>query len=95
MNLSLDYDGTYTRDPGTWDRVIQVFREAGHKVYVVTMRRDVLQESEEVKYQLHDKVDGIFFTGRLAKQPFMFSKGISIDVWIDDMPFFVNTNAAC
>ena len=32
MHLALDYDNTYTRDPKTWDKVISIFRQAGHKV---------------------------------------------------------------
>ena len=32
------------------------------------------------------KVAKIYFTGRLAKRPFMLAKGIKIDVWIDDYP---------
>ncbi len=64
-------------------------------VYLVTMRYDVPYEADEVREALRDKVDGFFFTGRKAKQKFMFDQGISIDVWIDDMPFFVLNDAAC
>jgi DNA-binding LacI/PurR family transcriptional regulator len=93
VNLSLDFDGTYTRDPETWNNVVALFRAAGHKVYVVTMRYDNENEGTAVRSALEGKVDGIYFTGRKAKAPFMFEQGISIDVWLDDIPFFVDNNA--
>lgn len=52
------------------------------------------QEGKEVEEALTKRVDGIFFTGRKGKQKFMFDRGISIDVWIDDMPIFVVQDAA-
>lgn len=92
MNVALDYDGTYTRDPWAWNGVIRVLKNLNHKVYVVTMRHEG-HEGDEVRKFLEGRVDGIFFTSRKAKQPFMFQQGISIDVWIDDIPFFVNNDA--
>jgi hypothetical protein len=50
-------------------------------------------EGRDVREALQNKVDGIFFTSRKAKQPFMFERGISIDVWLDDIPYFVNNHA--
>ncbi len=91
MNLSLDYDNTYTRDPKTWNDVIDLFQAAGHNVYVVTMRTK--EEGKPVIEALANRVEGIFFTARKAKQNFMFDRGISIDVWLDDTPYFVNNDA--
>jgi hypothetical protein len=67
-------------------------RAAGHNIYVVTMR-DEKNEGHEVKEELASKVNAIYFTARKAKASFMFDKGISIDVWIDDMPTFIAVNA--
>jgi hypothetical protein len=92
MNIALDYDQTYTRDPKTWNEVIDTFQAGGHNVYVVTMRNSE-GESKPVKEALANRVEGIFFTNRKAKQTFMFDRGISIDVWIDDTPYFVNNDA--
>lgn len=93
MNVSLDFDNTYTRDPETWDEVVKLFRAKGHKVYVVTMRYLDGWEDIPVTKALKDKVDGIFFTSRKAKKSFMFNEGISIDVWLDDIPYFVDNDA--
>ena len=91
MNLSLDYDNTYTRDPKFWNDFITIAKMNGHNVYCVTMR--YLEEGHDVVNDLKDRVDGIYFTSRMAKEKFMYDAGISIDVWIDDMPFFVVNDA--
>lgn len=91
MNISLDYDNTYTRDPAYWDKFIALTRQYCHTVYCVTMRYP--SEGDDVIKNLEGKVSDIFFTSRQAKKDFMFSKGICIDVWIDDMPFFIDNSA--
>jgi len=91
MNLSLDYDNTYTRDNVFWDTFIDSAKRHGHKVYVVTMRTPA--EGDEVVKYLGHQVEHIYFTSRKNKHDFMFAQGISIDVWIDDMPFFILNDA--
>ena len=93
MFIALDFDNTYSRDPEFWNTVIASAQHAGHEVYCVTMRNEGY-ESREVREALANKVDGIFFTDRKAKQPYMFARGICIDVWIDDNPIWINTDAA-
>lgn len=92
MNISLDYDNTYTRDPKAWDAFIDLMRGRGHYVYCVTMRSS--SEGTQVFYDLTGKVDNIFFTNRQAKKDYMFEQGIPIDVWVDDMPLFCVEDAA-
>lgn len=84
MNIGLDYDDTYTRHPLMWDKVIDVMRKAGHKVYIVTWRSE--SECVEVYEALDGKVHGVYSSDRRAKQAYMYSQGILIDVWIDDNP---------
>lgn len=84
MNIGLDYDDTYTRDPDMWNRVIAHMRGRNHKVYVVTWRSE--SESMEIYTYLTTRVDGIYPTNRKAKEKFMYAQGIRIDVWIDDNP---------
>jgi hypothetical protein len=92
MNISLDYDNTYTRDPLLWNAFLRMTEDLGHTIYCVTMRYDF--EGHDVRAALDGRVDYIFFTGRKAKKDFMFEQGIAIDVWIDDMPFFVLNDAS-
>lgn len=84
MNLGLDYDDTYTRDPATWNAVISLLRKAGHTVYVVTWR--FADECGQVTRDLAGRVDGIYPTGRQAKEAYMYRQGVKIDVMIDDNP---------
>ena len=93
MNIGLDYDNTYTRDPKLWDAFIRESRLRGHKVYIVTMRYDNDVEDFEVKTALDGKTDGLFFTCRMGKRTFMYDCGIRIDVWIDDQPDFIIMDA--
>ncbi len=87
MNISLDFDETYTRDPKAWNEFISLMQSHGHNVYCVTFRHE--SEGQEVKEALANKVDGIFFTGRLSKRTHMYNRGIDVHVWIDDMPQFI------
>ncbi len=82
MNIGLDYDDTYTRDPAMWNFIIGTVRCAGHKIYIVTWR----DEEEAKKMKIEVAVDGVYPTNRKAKQKFMFDQAICIDVWIDDNP---------
>lgn len=84
MNFGLDFDDTYTRDPVMWDKILRIIREAGHKIYVVTWRYE--SEMAKVYEALDGKVHGFYATGRQAKEHYMFSQGIRIDVMIDDNP---------
>lgn len=92
MNLSLDYDNTYTRDPVFWDAFIDMAKRHGHRVYCVTMRSPA--EGEEVRRYLSHQVEQILFTSRQNKHDFCFMNRVSIDVWIDDMPYFILNNAS-
>jgi hypothetical protein len=91
MNISLDYDDTYTRDKYLWNGFIKLAKASGHNVYCVTMRSNA--EGDEVRNQLGPMVDGIIFTARKAKKEACYKLGIHIDVWIDDMPLFVIKDA--
>lgn len=86
MNISLDFDDTYTRDPALWNVFVQDAIARGHRVYVVTMR------SPEQSKEVYDSIGQIvgesrcYFTCMQSKRNFMYAKGIPIHVWIDDMP---------
>lgn len=78
MIIGLDYDGTYTRDPKTFDRIISQFRLSGHRVICITMRRpDEPVDLKEIE---------VIYTSRRAKLLYAEENGIQIDIWIDDKP---------
>ena len=86
MRISLDYDGTYTRDPKRWDAFVKLMQDGGHEVVCVTMRYPT--ETVEIP-----NVETIY-TSREGKLFVCARRGISIDVWIDDMPKLITMDAA-
>lgn len=89
MNLSIDFDDTYTRDPELWNGFIRLARSRGHHVYCVTARSaDFADEVTEVLETIGQLIGytNCIFTGGKAKRPFCFAMNINIQVWIDDMP---------
>ena len=86
MNLSLDFDDTYTRDPQMWDNFIRLAQLSGHNVYLVTARTP--EQGEEVLNSVGKVVgrDRCYFTSMQGKRKYMWANKIRIDVWIDDMP---------
>lgn len=88
MIIALDYDGTYTTDPVLWDAFIAAARARCHEVHIVTMRSD----AEPVRLGAH--VDRVHYTDRKAKRRYMEARGLTVQVWIDDMPEFIVGDAA-
>ena len=75
--VALDYDGTYTAMPAVWDRFIEAAQNAGHRVVCVTMRHP----TEPVNVPCE-----VIYTSRQAKLLFTQRLGLTVNIWIDDMP---------
>jgi hypothetical protein len=91
MLIALDYDGTYTADPGLWHPFITASRARGHRVFVVTMRFP--SEGRELEQRLGRHVDRIIFTAREAKRRHVRRLGHDVDVWIDNHPEYIDGDA--
>jgi hypothetical protein len=89
MNIALDYDGTFTRDPLMWEKFIEVAKLYGHNVFVCTMRYPGGVESIDSIKSLG--VD-VIYTARRAKGKFLADAGIPVDIWVDDMPVWIFEN---
>ena len=91
MNISIDFDDTYTRDPECWNLFIKLCKYRGHNVYCITARTP--KQSDDVLSSIGKIIghENCLFTSMSAKKKYAYSKGISIDVWIDDLPIFVDT----
>ena len=94
MNISLDFDDTYTRDPEMWNHFVELAQQSGHTVYCVTAREPNKVNKEEVYNSIGRLVgkDNCYFTNSMAKAKYMSEQGIQIDVWIDDLPSNVDQN---
>ena len=86
MNISLDFDGTYTEDPQLWDAWIKNALSRRHNVFLITMRHET--EANAAIKKLGTTIP-LIFTGRRAKQAFVNQIGLHIDVWIDDNPHWI------
>jgi hypothetical protein len=88
LNIAIDFDDTLTADPVLFRLFIDQARRLGHKVFLVTARRDTDENREEIESFLeHHGIEILtWYTGLQSKVEFMKSKGIKIDVWVDDNP---------
>ena len=87
--IAVDYDDTFTLSPKAFGRVITVMQNAGWKVICVTARPYSLFSLEEIMFAMPGDVD-IFHTGYESKYEYMEALGIHVDVWVDDMPRFID-----
>jgi hypothetical protein len=81
MHLGLDYDDTFDRDPGFWREVVRLAQSRGHTVFVVTFRG--ADKCADIAANLDVE---IVASGGRPKREACERAGLSIDVWIDDMP---------
>lgn len=80
--ISVDYDGTYSADPATFDLIISELQANGHEVMIITARGD--NDPVKVNSNLGIKV---YYTEGADKDPYMRdTHGINIDIWIEDRP---------
>ena len=91
MNIALDYDQTYTRDPDLWNEFILSARIRKHQVFIVTMR---YENSEAIPQDVASMVNRVIYTERRGKRAKMQFLQLPIDIWIDDMPDFIIYDAA-
>lgn len=88
MNIALDFDMTLTELPTAFKQFIETVEADGHKVWLVTARRDTEENREIVREFMKDygiRIPAIF-TGLASKTHHMKERGIKIDIWIDDSP---------
>jgi len=89
LTIGLDFDDTYTADPELWDRFVCVASQRGHRVVVVTCRRDT--EENRKALQEADLPCLWFYANMGAKETVLrHEHGIEVDIWIDDDPACVN-----
>ena len=85
--ICLDYDGSYTEFTDMFDLIIKHCREKNYKVIMCTMRYPI--EKDIHLTALESKLDGLYFTSRKAKEPFLKELGIIPNLWIDDKPYWL------
>ena len=84
MNIALDFDDTYTRDPELWDQFIFNARARGHDIRIVTFRKSVMTDPA-----LDNMGIPVIYTEYTQKRAFTNNMKWYVDVWIDDSPEFI------
>lgn len=90
LTVSIDFDGTFAADPAMWTDFVKSCREAGNNVLMITRREDTPENREHVSRVLGEAeplLDTVIFAGLgKAKKQAAEEAGVSVDIWIDDVP---------
>ena len=86
MNIALDFDDTYTRDPAMWDLFIFDAKNRGHDIRIVTFRKPNMTDPA---LDFLSRSIPVIFTDYTPKRKFTNTMGWMVDVWIDDSPEFI------
>lgn len=88
LTFGLDYDDTFTACPELWATFIQSAEAMGHRVVLVTARRDTDENNQGVREFLKESgvVLPIVFANLGSKLSAVKRRDIRVDIWIDDDP---------
>lgn len=86
MNIALDFDDTYTRDPALWDLFIAHAKDRKHDIRIVTYRKRTMTDPA---LDWLGQTIPVIFTEYTQKRKFTNDIGWLVDVWIDDSPEFI------
>lgn len=78
MRIAIDFDNTYTLNPGAWKQCIVILQAAGADVICISSRFPNVPISGI-------PVPVYYSCGQL-KWEFAYEHGIEVDIWIDDIP---------
>jgi hypothetical protein len=91
VRIALDFDDTYTADPGLWDVFVKAAQARGHLVAFVTWR-DPNGDNDDIVEVARTLNLPIIFTCFHAKREFAKQRGYVFDIWIDDKPEAIFTD---
>jgi hypothetical protein len=80
VKIALDYDETYTADPGLWDLFVKEAQRRGHLVQFVSFRFD-FSYNRDIEAAASALSVPVIYTNARQKQHI-----VQADVWIDDSP---------
>jgi hypothetical protein len=86
VNIALDFDDTYTRDPAFWDQFIENAKDRGHDIRIVTFRKRTMTDPA---LDYLGATIPVIFTEYTQKRKFTNNMGWMVDIWIDDSPEFI------
>lgn len=88
LTIGLDYDNTFTADPKLWSTFVNLARSLGHRVIIVTARRETQENVDDINAMLdHWGCQMmVVFSSLGSKLHAVEKRGIKVDIWIDDDP---------
>ena len=86
MIVSLDFDDTFTADPRTWTKVVDVLTQAGHEVICISGRTNTNENKIDLRRDLPKQISRIYLCGDLSKKHYSEINSLAVDIWIDDSP---------
>lgn len=94
MKIALDYDNTYSADPGLWNAFGLIAYRYGHEIRIVTAR-DERHDRTAPLIEAEQHFPVIYCRG-VAKKWYLthFHPDFPVDVWIDDKPESILANSA-
>ena len=89
LTIAIDFDSTFSADPDMWRQLIPIIqgRRYGHQCILVTNRPEVM--GNDVRAEVGDLMP-IVFAGRKSKRSAVINAGYEVDIWIDDMPGYID-----
>lgn len=86
--IAIDYDDTFTADPWLWSTFIKNAENRGHRILIVTARRDTEENHDELNAVLDHWGCQIpvIFASLGSKLREVEKRGIKVNIWIDDDP---------
>lgn len=88
LTIAIDFDDTFTADPMLFSELIKHAVARGHKCYIVTARRNTVDNVDLVNAQLDfwQCQCPVVFSNLGSKIAKMKAMDIEVDIWIDDDP---------
>ena len=88
--ICVDYDGTLSDFYEYLEPMMEKMLKDGINVIVCTMR---YEEEQTPVLEKIAKFYPVHYSGRKAKEQYLLEKGIVVDLWIDDKPFWIYQNS--
>jgi hypothetical protein len=82
--VAVDFDDTISPKKSAWLDILAAFKAAGYEVIIVTYRQPNC-DPEDLDFLVKEGYK-VFFTGQVAKRPYLKKLGIKPSIWIDDLP---------
>lgn len=86
MLFAIDFDRTFNRDTAFWKDFLDLLEHHDHSAVLVTARSASHDNQDLYRIIAFSGISEVYFTDGQPKKPYLASKKIHPDIWIDDDP---------